>query len=81
MNNKSTFKAFGVLGGLYNKRYTFRQLGLHKVKDIGKDKLRDAYKDYKTNPLKYLPPILSVPIIDLKLFYRNEIIETARTML
>lgn len=84
MNNKSTFKALGVLGGLYNKRFTFRALGLHKVKDISENNLREAYKDYKDNPLKYVPSLMSAifprSVQDLKRFHRYKIIETARTM-
>lgn len=66
-----------------NNKFTFKDLGLHKVKDVDENKLRNVYKDFEAHPLKYITPQVNIdtlPMVDLKQLYRNKIIETAKAM-
>lgn len=62
--------------------YTFKELGLHKVKDVDKTKLRKAYED-KDNVIYHncMKEILSCRFaVNDKEIIRNKIIEAAKAM-
>lgn len=69
--------------------FTFRELGLHKIKDISKNKLRKAYEELWNHPEYYMELLNRSAVYDIsctsfeegcKKFYRDKAIELAKNM-
>ena len=71
------------------KKFTFKDLGLHKITDIDKDKLHKAYEELWNHPEYNLEFINRDAVYDIsctsfeeghKKFYKDKAIELAKAM-